>query len=137
MTATGGGRADAQLRTLDVEDAIAAGLAVDSAADSATSGAARRVMFGDVAVAASLHAEALGVGPHPLNHLARYVRAAGRAAALALPEPLIGERPTALARSWLTAAGTDGGTAADDLFAQWLDSVAALIALRRRSGRPL
>ena len=133
MTATGHGRTDAELRTLDVEGAIAEGMAADSNAGSA----ARRAMFADAAVAGSLRAEALGVGPHPLNHLARYVRAAGRSAALALPEPLIGEQATALARSWLAAAGTDGGTVADDVFAQWLDAVAALISLRRHSGRAL
>ena len=54
-------------------------------------------------------------------------------AALELPEPLIGTAPTALARDWLTAARSAGtGLAVERLFAQWLDMVAALVALRRR-----
>lgn len=119
-------RPDSELADLDIDAVIADGLADD--------GAAHRAMFTAGAIAAALRLEPFGVGPYPVRFLARYVRAAGRVAALALPEPLVGVGPGALAQAWLTAASTvDGGLVADRTFARWLDMVAALIAIRRQS----
>ncbi len=118
-------RPDGELAELDIDAAIADGLADD--------GPVRRAMFGAAAIAAALRLEPYGVGPYPVRFLARYVRAAGRSAALELPEPLVGAEPQALARAWLTASSTvDDGLVADRTFAQWLDMVAALLAIRRR-----
>jgi hypothetical protein len=119
-------RPDSELAGVDVPAAISAGLRLD--------GAARRTMFTSAAIAAALQAERREVGPYPLNFLADHVRAAGRAGALALPEPLVGA--VDLAQSWLRAASeAAGGVGNDDLFAQWLETVAALIMLRRKAGR--
>lgn len=160
-------RPDSELAELDIEAAIAKGLADDSnrvtvaatglaqdgathgnlatatrladdgrstAAGVAQDGAARRQLFTAAAIAAALRLEPYGTGPYPLRFLARYVRAAGRSAALALPEPLVGEHPAIFARQWLSAASTvDDGLAGDQAFAQWLDMVAAIIAIRRRT----
>lgn len=117
---------DTDLRGLDVEAAIARGLAMD--------GPARAALFTEAAIAASWHAQDLGVGPYPLAFLARCVRSMGISAALELPEPLIGEQPTRLARDWMAAAaGTGPSLAHDELFARWLEMVAALIATRRNA----
>jgi hypothetical protein len=119
-------RPDSELAELDIDAAIATGLADD--------GAPRRDLFTAAAIAAALRLEPYGTGPHPVRFLARYVRAAGRTAALALPEPLVGAQPTILARQWLTAASTvDDGLAGDQAFARWLDMVAAIVAIRRRT----
>jgi hypothetical protein len=117
---------DAELAGLDVAAAIGRGIGAD--------GAARQVMFTDAAIAAAIEAEDLGVGPYPVAILGRVVRAGGVAAALRLPEPLIGAEPTALARRWLEAAA--GGEAEADLvFSRWLEMVATLLAARR-AARP-
>ncbi|MFB7619688.1 hypothetical protein [Kitasatospora sp. NPDC056181] len=120
-------RPDAELMTgYDVEAAITRGLLID--------GSPRRVLFSDAAIAASYQAEALSVGPHPLGFLARYVRAGGFTAALALPEPVIGREAGELVRGWLRAAAATGaGVQREALFARWLASVALLITLRRRT----
>ena len=119
-------RPDSELRDLNINAVIAAGMAADDSA--------RRTLFTAGAIAASLRLEELGVGPYPVRFLARYVRASGRDGALALPEPLVGAEPVVLARQWLTAASTvDAGLSGDRAFAQWLDMVAALIAIRRRT----
>jgi len=76
------------------------------------------------------------VGPYPLTFLARYVRAAGVRGALELPEPLIGAERAELVRGWLSAGITaEPVPADDDLFAQWIDTVAMLLAVRRSVGR--
>jgi len=117
---------DADLRDLDVEAAIARGMS--------WTGTARTALFGEVAIAASWQAEKLDAGPYPLSFLARYVRAAGVERALELPEPLIGAERADLVRGWLSAAITAEPTpAADDRFAQWLEMVAALLAVRRKA----
>ncbi|HJP78800.1 MAG TPA: hypothetical protein VJ914_31290 [Pseudonocardiaceae bacterium] len=117
--------------------ATAASLANDSRSTEtslAQDGTARRHLFTAAAIAAALRLEPYGTGPYPLRFLARYVRAAGRTAALALPEPLAGAHPTIFARQWLSAASTvDNGLAGDQAFAQWLDMVAAIIAIRRHT----
>ena len=115
---------DAELAGLDVAAAIGRGIEAV--------GPARQVMFTDAAIAASIEAGALGVGPYPVAILARVVRAGGVAGALRLPEPLIGAEPTALARRWLEAALAAGGTTeTDQVFSRWLEMVATLLAVRQ------
>jgi hypothetical protein len=123
-------RPDVDLLGLDVEAAIARGMS--------WTGVARAVLFREVAIAASWQAQRLDVGPYPLTFLARYVRAAGIRGALDLPEPLIGAERVELVRGWLSAAITaEPAPADDDLFAQWLDAVAAVLAVRRSAGEPV
>lgn len=123
-------RPDADLLGLDVEAGITQGMS--------WTGAARDALFREVAIAASWKAQELGAGPYPLTFLARYVRAAGIRQALELPEPLIGAERAELVRGWLAAAITAAATPADDdLFAQWLDAVAALLAVRRSVSAPV
>jgi hypothetical protein len=117
---------DAELAGVDVAAAIGRGIAAD--------GAARQVMFTDAAIAAAIKAGELGVGPYPVAILGRVVRAGGVAAALRLPEPLIGAEPTALARRWLEAAA-GGDAEAGLVFSRWLEMVATLLAARR-AARP-
>jgi hypothetical protein len=55
---------------------------------------------------------------------------------LDLPEPLIGAEATRLAHNWIAAASAVGaGIGSDDVFALWLEMVAALIAVRRVAQR--
>ncbi|WP_063712925.1 hypothetical protein [Nocardia jiangxiensis] len=123
-----GRRADEMVRGLDIEAAIVAGM---------PEGDARRTMFSDAAIAASHLAEALGVGPYPVEFLADCVRSMGLGGALELPEPLIGPEPTALVRRWMSAAaGTSSSIERDELFARWLERVAMLIAVRRQVAPP-
>jgi hypothetical protein len=117
---------DADLAGLDVAAAISSGLGADTAS--------RLVLFTQASIAAAIEAEALGIGPYPVAFLAKLVRAGGVAAALGLPEPLIGAEPTALARSWLEAALAAGtGVTQDQEFARWLEMVATLLAVRRQA----
>lgn len=118
-------RRDEDLRGYDIAAAIAEG--------TTAAGQARTTLFTAAAIAASLCAEERGVGPYPLAFLAGCVRSLGLDGALALPEPLIGEQPTELVRSWMSAARPEHGAdvARDDLFAQWLDVVALVLAARR------
>lgn len=114
---------DTELRRIDIPAAVSRGLA--------SSGPEHRIMFTHAAIAAALAAEELQVGAYPLGFLARYIRAAGLAMALELPEPLIRPDQAELARDWMRAAH-DAEPAADrdDVFARWLEIVAALLALR-------
>ncbi len=117
-------RPDSELQGIDIRAALARGLLLD--------GVPRRALFTEAAIAASWQVQDLDIGPYPVVFLARFVRTGGILAALELPEPLIGAAPTALARDWLAAARSAGtGLAVERLFAQWLDMVAALVALRR------
>lgn len=118
-------RRDEELCGIDVEAAIAAGMAEHDEARSA--------LFGAAAVAAALHAEALEVGPYPLEFLAGCVRALGLDGSLELREPLIGERPTELVRGWMSAARPPRSPDAlrDQLLAKWLEAVAVVLAARR------
>ncbi|MFI6843918.1 hypothetical protein OG535_31385 [Kitasatospora sp. NBC_00085] len=117
-------RPDAELADLDVPAAITRGLLL--------AGGPRQALFTEAAIAATHRAEAAGVGPYPLGFLARHVRAGGFAAALALPEPVIGAAGRALVRDWLQAAAATGADVArEHLFARWLAEVSALLALRR------
>lgn len=113
---------------MDVAAAITRGLRAGTAA--------RHALFTEASVAAAIEAENLGIGPLPLGLLGRLVRAGGIAAALQLPEPLIGDEPAALARQWLKAAHTAGTEiSVDEEFGRWLGMVAALIAVRRSARR--
>lgn len=122
-------RPDSGLRHLDVAAAVTRGLAAG--------GPDRRTMFTDAAIAAALAAEELRVGAYPLGFLARYIRTAGLAKALQLPEPLIRPDQAELARDWMRAARAAGPAAdRDDVFARWLEMVAALLAVRRNARLP-
>ncbi len=117
-------RSDAELADLDVPAAVTRGLLL--------AGGPRQALFTEAAIAAAHRAEAAGVGPYPLGFLARHVRTAGFEAALALPEPVIGEAGSTLVRTWLRAAAATGSDVArEHLFARWLAEVAALLELRR------
>lgn len=121
-------RRDEELRGLDVDAAITMGMALPATA--------RAAMFAEIAIAASRQLQDLGVGPHPVSFLAGCVRSLGLEGALELPEPLIGHEPTALVRRWMSAAaGLSRNIARDDLFARWLEMVAALLHSRRQLHR--
>jgi hypothetical protein len=121
-------RTDAELRGVDVTAALGRGL-VD-----APDGPDRQRLFTSAAIAAALAAEDLHVGPYPLGFLARYVRTAGLAMALKLPEPLIRPEQAELVRDWMRAAESAApGSRRDDVFARWLDMVAALLTARRKA----
>ena len=118
-------RYDADLRNVDVPDGITRGLS--------SGGTAQRMLFTEVAIAASHQGEEIGVDPRGLAFLARHVRSAGVSRAAELPEPLVGAAGTALAREWLSAARpVTGDVRTDDLFARWLATVAMLLAARLR-----
>ncbi|MEU4343230.1 hypothetical protein AB0H00_18460 [Nocardia sp. NPDC023852] len=118
-------RRDEELRGIDIEAAIAAGMAEPAEA--------RTALFGAAAVAAALYAEQFEVGPYPLEFLAGCVRALGLDGALELREPLIGEQSTEVVRGWMSAARLPNSPDAlrDQLFARWLDAVAVVLAARR------
>ncbi|WP_063045079.1 hypothetical protein [Nocardia pseudovaccinii] len=118
-------RRDEVLGEIDIEAAIAAGMAEPDEARSA--------LFSAAAVAAALRADELEVAPYPLEFLAGCVRAVGLQGALELPEPLIGEQPTELVRGWMSAARLPRNPDAlrDQLFARWLDAVAVVLTARR------
>ncbi|MFQ6329114.1 hypothetical protein ACLMAL_23665 [Nocardia sp. CWNU-33] len=120
-------RRDQDLSGVDIEQALTSGMA--------ESGPARRALFTEAAIAASMQAEKLAVEPYSLTFLAHCVRSLGLDDALRLPEPLIGPAPTLLARNWMSAAYTGAvvDVARDDLFAQWLDMVAMLLASRKEA----
>ena len=121
-------RRDEELRGLDVDAAVTMGMSLP--------GTARAAMCADAAIAASWEMQELGVGPYPISFLAGCVRSMGLEGALDLPEPLIGHEPTALVRRWLSAAAAPGrNIARDDLFARWLEMVAALLHSRRQLHR--
>lgn len=126
-------RPDEKLRDLDIPAVIGMGVAGGEVE--------RRRMLTDGAIAASLRLEDHGVGPYPVRFLAGYVRSAGRVAALALPQPLVGEAPGELARRWIAASCLADDEASGDAldrdiaFARWLEMVAALLDLRRSAGQ--
>ncbi|MFJ9694753.1 hypothetical protein [Kitasatospora sp. NPDC101183] len=108
-----------------VEAALTRGLLLE--------GTPRRVLFGEAAIAACYQADALGTGPRPLAVLARIVRAGGFAAALDLPEPVMGREAGELVRGWVRAAAATGADLHREvLFSRWLEAVALFIGLRRR-----
>ena len=92
----------------------------------------RRQLFAEGAVGAAIRADRADVQPRSLSYLAEIVRRGGLAFAAGLSEPLPTPEQAELARDWMAAAA---GTAHDDLFARWLDAVAAIVAARR-AARP-
>ncbi|MFE3028886.1 hypothetical protein ACFXO9_31030 [Nocardia tengchongensis] len=117
-------RPDEQLSGLDIAAAITDGIGEP--------GPARRAMFSGAAIAAAIRAERLAIGPYPLTFLAGCVRSLGLEGALRLPEPLIGEQRTVLAREWMSAAfaGSSPDVVRDEVFARWLGMVAVLLSAR-------
>jgi hypothetical protein len=114
-----------ELATVDLGPLLRSGLAGEVAP-------ARRSLFAEGAVGAAIRADRAGVQPRSLSYLAEVVRRGGLAFAAGLSEPLPTPEQAELARDWLAAAA---GTGQDDLFARWLDGVAAIVAARR-SARP-
>jgi hypothetical protein len=94
--------------------------------------AARRSLFGEGAVGAAIRSDRAGVQPRSLSYLAEIVRRGGVAFAAGLSDPLPAPEQAELAREWLAAVA---GTGQDELFARWLDAVAAIVAARR-AARP-
>jgi hypothetical protein len=94
--------------------------------------AARRSLFGEGAVGAAIRSDRAGVQPRSLSYLAEIVRRGGLAFAAGLTDPLPAPEQAELARDWLAAVA---GTGQDELFARWLDAVAAIVAARR-AARP-
>lgn len=119
---------DDHMRGIDVPAAITRDL-TDVVKDPG-----REAMYPGSAIAAALAAEELRVGAYPLGFLARYIRTAGLKAAQQLPEPLIRPAQADLVRGWMRAAAhAPAGVRRDDVFAQWLEMVAALLAARRNA----
>jgi hypothetical protein len=81
---------------------------------------------GEIAVAAAVRADRLGVQPRSLTFLAEIVRRGGIPYAARLPEPLPTADQSALIVPWLDASA---GPA--DALARWLDAVAVALDGRR------
>lgn len=121
---------DDHMRRIDVQAAIIRDLT------EVVKDPSRQAMYPASAIAAALAAEDLHVRPYPLSFLARFIRTAGLKAAQQLPEPLIRPSQADLVRGWMRAAArAPAGIRRDDAFAQWLQMVAALLAIRRRHAR--
>ena len=118
---------DEELARLDLPDLLRRGL-VDVAA-----GPARRALFGDGAVSAAITLDRFDVLPRSLTFLAAIVRAGGVGYAAELAEPLPAPVAAEAVRGWLRVAA-DAPTD-DAAVARWLDAVAVVIDLRRRSRR--
>ena len=115
-------RRDADLARVDVLEALRDGLG--------TTGAARRHLFADAAIAAALAAERLDAQPGPLAFLAEIVRRGGIAYAAGIESAMPTREQSALARSWLAAVRELPGV--DDALATWLAAVAKILHVRRR-----
>jgi hypothetical protein len=127
MTNRAAAQTDDQLVSTDIGAMLVEGLPLPAAATG---------LFGDVAVAAAIRADRLGVQPRSLTFLAEIVRRGGVGYATDLPEPLPTAEQTALVREWLSAAVRVDGS--DLAIARWLDAVAAVLGVRkgaRFSGR--
>ncbi|MCX4092928.1 hypothetical protein [Nocardia sp. alder85J] len=120
-------RPDDELWDLDVGQALRAGLGDDERA--------RMFLFGDAAIAAARDAEDFGIAPYSMLFLSGCVRSMGLAAALELPEPVIGDEAVIVVRSWMIAAHTAAGAdlSREFRFAQWLEAVGMLMSARRRA----
>jgi len=110
-----------QLNNLDVAELLRTGLA----------GPSRRELFAEGAAAATLALDREQTIPRSLTFVADIVRAGGTRYASELTEPLPTAAQIDTIRPWLLAAAEVAATPQeDDLFADWLDAVAAMIALR-------
>lgn len=116
---------DDELVLLDLPDLLKRGLA------DVQGGPDRRRLFGDGAVGSAVRLDRLGVQPRSLTFLAEIARAGGASYAAGLTEPLPTPEATEVVSPWLQAAAevSDDGT----VLASWLDAVATLIELRRRT----
>jgi len=94
-------------------------------------GSDRRKLFGDGAVGAAVRLDRLDVLPRSLTFLAEVALAGGAGYAAGPAEPLPTSEAAEVVSPWLRAAVevSDDGT----VLATWLDAVAALIELRRRT----
>jgi hypothetical protein len=120
-------RTDDEMLAIDVAALIRDGLG-QRGGDEAVA------LHGDAAVAAAIAVDRLGGQPRSLTFLAEVVRRGGRAYAAELPEPLPTPELAALAAPWLAAAAAlPASPELDRSFAQWLESVAQLVALRRQA----
>jgi hypothetical protein len=109
-------RTDDDLLAVDVAEAIAAALR--------TADPARQLLISAAAPAAARAARA-GVRPRSLRFLAEIVRRGGIEYAAGLSEPMPVPEQSVVVRSWLLVAHGD-----DQVFAGWLDAVAAIIEAR-------
>lgn len=117
------GKTDDELATLDVAALLRYGIGFG--------GSHRTTLFGDGAVSAAVVLDRQGVLPRAVAFLATVVRSGGTGYAATLPEPVPGDAASQLVRGWLQSAAplvrtVDG----DQDVARWLESVAALMALR-------
>lgn len=116
-------RTDDELAMLDVTALLRYGIGFG--------GAHRTTLFGDGAVGAAVVLDRQGVLPRAMAFLAEIVRSGGTTYAAALPEPVPGEAAAQLVRGWLQSAASVVRTVEGDQdVARWLQSVAALMALR-------
>jgi hypothetical protein len=118
-------KTDDDLVRLDLPDVLGTGL------PAAQGSPDRRALFGDGAVAGAIMLDQLGVLPQSVQFLAEIVRAGGAGYACGLAEPLPDPVASQTVSIWLRA-GADAG-ADDEVLARWLDAVAALLDLRRRT----
>ncbi|MFE3886071.1 hypothetical protein ACFXPQ_24720 [Streptomyces lydicus] len=117
------GKTDGELATLDVTALLRYGIGFG--------GSHRTALFGDGAVGAAVVLDRQGVLPRAVAFLAGVVRSGGTGYAAALPEPVPGGAAAALVRGWLESAASVVRTVdGDQEVARWLESVAALMALR-------
>ncbi|MFG2533030.1 hypothetical protein [Streptomyces sp. NPDC048516] len=117
------GKTDDELATLDVAALLRYGIGFG--------GSHRTTLFGDGAVGAAVVLDRQGVLPRAVAFLAEVVRSGGTGYAAALPEPVPGDAAAQLVRGWLQSAASVVRTVEGDQdVARWLESVAALMALR-------
>lgn len=117
------GKTDDELATLDVTALLRYGIGFG--------GTHRTALFGDGAVGAAVVLDRQGVLPRAVAFLAGVVRSGGTGYAAALPEPVSGDAAAQLVRGWLqSAASVVHAVEGDQDVARWLESVAALMALR-------
>jgi hypothetical protein len=120
-------RSDDEMARIDVAALIRDGLG-QRVGDKAVA------LRGDGAIAAAIAVDRLGGFPRSLTFLAEVVRRGGRAYAAELPEPLPTPELSTLAGGWLAAAAElPDSPEVDGTFARWLDAVAQLVELRRRT----
>ncbi|GAA3904069.1 hypothetical protein [Actinoplanes auranticolor] len=112
----GGLRTDDELLTVDVAEVVADALR--------TADPARQLLI-SAATPAAVQAVRAGVQPASLRFLAEVVRRGGIAFAAGLPEPMPTPEQTGVVGPWLVVAHGD-----DQVFARWLDAVAAIIEAR-------
>ncbi|MFB6435671.1 hypothetical protein ACFCVY_02660 [Streptomyces sp. NPDC056411] len=117
------GKTDDELAALDVAALVRYGFGFG--------GPHRATLFGDGAAGAAVALDRQGVLPRAVAFLAAIVRSGGTAYAAELPEPVPGDAAVQLVRGWLESAASVVRTVdGEQDVARWLESVAALMALR-------